>query len=135
VAAAVDEERGCAGNYTQVGAVDILGDPGSSGLMLQIVGKPFDVELELRFAATTGRRTSPHSVDRWSMRWRELIRSERGSITPHAAARSRASRTPGGYAFNPDDYPSLAEAADAWTQGRIRQGWRSRLRSMKNLVH
>jgi len=65
------------------------------------------------------------------MRWRELIRSERGEIAPHAR---RPTRDPGlGYGFDPEDYPALADAADAWADIRHSplKRWRLRLRSRK----
>jgi hypothetical protein len=40
------------------------------------------------------------------MRWRELIRSERGTIVPHAPRPPRGSDL--GYGFNPEEYPALA---------------------------
>jgi hypothetical protein len=47
VAAAVDEEGGFAGDTAQVGAVDVFGNAGGAGVVLQVVGEPFDVESEL----------------------------------------------------------------------------------------
>ena len=47
MAAAVDEEGRRAGDAAQVGAVDVLGDAGSTGVVVQVVGEPFDVESEL----------------------------------------------------------------------------------------
>jgi hypothetical protein len=46
------------------------------------------------------------------MRWRDRLRSERGEMTPHAP---RSACEPElGYAFDPEKYPALADAADQW---------------------
>ena len=63
------------------------------------------------------------------MRWRDLIRGERGEIAPHASRGSRDSER--AYGFDPEEYPGLAEAADAWAEGC--KSWRLRLRS--KLLH
>ena len=56
VAAAVDEEGRRTGDAAQVGAVDIFGDAGSAGVLLQLVGEPLDVEAELARRSGRGRR-------------------------------------------------------------------------------
>jgi hypothetical protein len=65
------------------------------------------------------------------MRWQKILRSERGEIVPHAP-RTTGEWDPG-YGFDPEKYPALAEAADAWSEiseSRLRR-WRLKLRSMK----
>src|SRR5204862_88995 len=54
VAAAVDEEGGRAGDVAEVGAVNILGDPGGAGVLLEIVDEAIDVEPELARVAHQG---------------------------------------------------------------------------------
>jgi hypothetical protein len=65
------------------------------------------------------------------MRWQDRIRGERGEIAPHASRGSRDSDR--AYGFDPEKYPGLAEAADAWGEGckSWRQRWRFKLRSTK----
>ncbi|TML18277.1 MAG: hypothetical protein E6G33_00330 [Actinobacteria bacterium] len=65
------------------------------------------------------------------MRWRDLIRSERGVLGHHARRSTPESDL--GYGFNPDEYPALAGAADAWADvrnSRLKR-WRLKLRSLK----
>jgi hypothetical protein len=65
------------------------------------------------------------------MQWRDVLRSERGEIAPHAPPSTRESNL--GYGFNPEEYPALANAADAWADAcnsRLKR-WRLRLRSKK----
>jgi hypothetical protein len=73
------------------------------------------------------------SSKRSRMQWRDLLRNERGQIAPHAPPSSRESNL--GYGFNPEEYPALANAADAWADAcnsRLKRWrWRLRLRSKK----
>jgi hypothetical protein len=55
------------------------------------------------------------SVNVSPMRWRDVIRGERGEIASRASRGSRDSDR--AYGFDPEDYPGLAEAPDAWTEG------------------
>jgi hypothetical protein len=65
-----------------------------------------------------------------SMRWRDLIHSERGEITPYVSPRDSDRDR---YGFDPKEYPGLAQAADAWAEGckSRRQRWWSAVRSKK----
>jgi len=65
------------------------------------------------------------------MRWRAFIRGEQGEITPHASRGTNEFDQ--AYGFDVEEYPGLAEAADAWAEGckSWRQRWRFRLRSKK----
>jgi hypothetical protein len=71
------------------------------------------------------RKPHPKSVNVSPMRWRDLIRGERGEIAPHASRGSRDSDR--AYGFDPEEYPGLAQAANAWAEGC--KSWRLRLRS------
>jgi hypothetical protein len=65
------------------------------------------------------------------MRWRKFILAERGETVPHASRSTRDSDF--AYGFDPEKYPALAEAADAWSEisGSRLKKWRFRRRSMK----
>jgi len=56
VAAAVDEERGSAGDPAEVGAVDVFANAAQTGALAEVVGEALDIELELRRIAHEVRR-------------------------------------------------------------------------------
>src|SRR5436305_14687362 len=65
--------------------------------------------------AEARRRDWPPGAERTTaMRWRERIRSERGSIA-RGAPRSSGEMDLG---FDPDEYPHLAKAARDWSESR-----------------
>ena len=72
-----------------------------------------------------GRTTAPEAVDR-RVRWQELIRGERGEISPHAPPRTRGQDV--NWSFDRQEYPGLAAAADAWDEIRSSRYKRWRLR-------
>src|SRR5207244_6065692 len=66
------------------------------------------------------------------MRWRDLIRGERGEIAPHASRGSRDSER--AYGFDPGEYPGLAEAADAWAEGLQKLAVKAALEAASSLM-